>query len=74
MNWIDLTQDRGPVEGSCKRSNEALSITKRSKVLKQLHWWPLENSPAPCSQLEPRNKAGVDILVISETLKYLCSG
>jgi hypothetical protein len=28
MNWIDLAQDRGPVESSCEDGNEALGSIK----------------------------------------------
>jgi hypothetical protein len=33
MDWIDLAQDRGPMEGSCKHGNVLSSSIKCSDVL-----------------------------------------
>jgi hypothetical protein len=33
VDWIDLAQDRGPVEGSCERGNEPSGSIKRWEVL-----------------------------------------
>jgi hypothetical protein len=41
MDWIDLAQDRGPVEGSCEHGNETSGSIKYWEVLEWLHNWQL---------------------------------
>jgi hypothetical protein len=41
MDWIDLAQDRGLVEGSYEHSDEPLGSIKCWKVLEWLHNWQL---------------------------------
>jgi hypothetical protein len=48
LDWIDLAQDRGPVEGSCERGNESSGYIKRWEVVECLHSWQLlKNGSAP---------------------------
>jgi hypothetical protein len=39
--WIDLAQDKGPVEGSCEHGNEPSGSINCWEVLEWLHNWRL---------------------------------
>jgi hypothetical protein len=41
MNWIDLAQDLGLMEGSCEDSTEHSGSIKCWEILEQLHNWQL---------------------------------
>jgi hypothetical protein len=52
MNWIDLAQDRDPVEGSCEHGNETLGSIKCWEVLEWLYKWRLlKKGSAPWTSL-----------------------
>jgi hypothetical protein len=40
-DWIDLAQDRGPMEGSCEHGDEPSGSIKCWEVLEWLHNWRL---------------------------------
>jgi hypothetical protein len=39
MAWMDLAQDKGPVEGSCEYGNEPSGSIQFWEVLEWLHNW-----------------------------------
>jgi hypothetical protein len=41
VDWIDLAQDKGPVEGSCEHGNKLLGSIKCWVFLEWLHNWQL---------------------------------
>jgi hypothetical protein len=41
MDWIDLAQDKGPVEGSFEHGNETAGSIKCWEVLEYVHNWQL---------------------------------
>jgi hypothetical protein len=41
VDWIDMVQDRGPVEGSCEHGIEPSGSIKCWGVLEGLHNWRL---------------------------------
>jgi hypothetical protein len=41
MDWIDLTQDTKPMEGSCERGDEPPSVIKCLEVLELIDNWRL---------------------------------
>jgi hypothetical protein len=41
MEWIDLAQERGPMEGSCEQGNEISGSMKCWEILEYLHNWQL---------------------------------
>jgi hypothetical protein len=48
VDWMDMAQDRGPVEGSCEHGIEPSGSIKCWEVLERLHnWWLLEKGSAP---------------------------
>jgi hypothetical protein len=48
VDWVDLAQDRGPLEGSCEHGDEPSGSIKCWEVLEWLHnWWLLKKDSAP---------------------------
>ncbi|PNF15776.1 hypothetical protein B7P43_G10443 [Cryptotermes secundus] len=41
MNWIDLADDKRPVEDSCEYGNEPSGFIKCWEVLEEMHSWRL---------------------------------
>jgi hypothetical protein len=41
MDWIDLAQDRDPVEGSCEHGDQPSGLLKWWEVPEWLHNWQL---------------------------------
>jgi hypothetical protein len=41
VDWIDMAQNRGPVEGSCDHATEPSVSIKSWEVLEWLHNWRL---------------------------------
>ena len=60
MDWVDLTQDRDKVVGTCKHVNEFSGTIKRGKFLEKLrNGWFLKRDSGSCSKkVKPSLTAG----------------